>query len=314
MGRNFLDVEKNLKPTLACDPKSMLEKVKFERIFSLPTVVFHPFLIDSAEFSSVPDLTAGTGIQNTTSSPEFVRTDVPTSGGPAVQIALTSQCPIRKPGQPLQVPCWSEHVTYPEKGRFSLDEGFSGTTAQRLPVRTAVSTGNTGLYGARVGAVQGILDRSAIETYTKVPQPYVDVGLVPMVATSTGPTHPLDCRGLVYLDWAHGSSFGAPNGAGHLQTYWRSDWRFPTDTEYWANWKKDVVVLKSRIATPFSFCPLPTEVFATPLEFSFFGAGLRGPVALPAGQILTGGAVDPSGNFRVSSDRPASGNFGAVQP
>jgi hypothetical protein len=187
---------------------------------------------------------------------------------------------------------------------FKLTQGFSGTTSTRLAIREALTTGRASEYGTRTAAVHGTLDRSAIELYTEVPQPYIDAGLV---ARTLEPA--LDFRGLVYLDWNHDTGFST--WTGHLREDIRTDWAYP-DAVYFANWELDHVVARSRVHEPFSFCPLEDQLYATPLVLEFSGAGLNMPKLVRARDIFTDGVRDSTGEFRVSGQHPARGDFHRV--
>lgn len=307
INRNRLEIVKQLDLELVCDEASMREKVVGEVIFSMPRVVLDPFMVDSAEFPSEGSA-AGTGIGPSVPSPLFTRQIIHTSRSTSdtVELRLTQACLVRRPGQPVGAPCWSGSAMLPERGLFRVTDGVSGTTASRMPIRTTIATANMGLFGARVAAVQGITDRGAIEAYTAVPVPYVQAGL----ASVSAGAWPLDFRGLVYADWEHDQNlFTAPGRLDHVRSALRSDWAFPTNTEYFADWPTDQLVLKSRLSDSFSYCPRPEEVFTTPLTVRVAGARAVGSQDFSAGRLLNTGVVDQSGRYQLSVGRPASGDF-----
>lgn len=121
IGVHAPELREQFGPKLACDEKSMREKVVGERVFSLPSVVFHPFLLDSAEFSSSFDAVANVGIQDRGLVQLSSRSDVPIPGGSAVKISFPAQCQVRKAGQPFAAPCWEERVLFPSQGLLRED-------------------------------------------------------------------------------------------------------------------------------------------------------------------------------------------------
>lgn len=307
------ELRQRFEPQLECGYAQPVQRIVGERIFSVPSVVFHPFMLDSVEFQSAPRVRGGkefgfrgsnTGAGGAT---RFLLNIAPTVESVAVRF---DTCHGRDEGAPHpSQPCWVEALTLPEPGKVWVSSGFSGTSAARTSLDAVFDAAAPGPLGQRTVSVHGLLDRTSVQLYTAVPSAYRQAGVT---------TADFDFRGQANVDWRHDPSigFGPPGGEdAHLQVSRRPSWDLEkrNSVEYFSDWASDWVQVRGRPQTPASYCALPWSRFATPLGFKFSAGGRTTESAeVPAAQILSSGQVDGNGLFRVGLTGSASGSTAAA--
>lgn len=174
---------------------------------------------------------------------------------------------------------------------------------------------------------------SRSHSLTRVPTIYNDIGLTEqvydfrgvreadMVAAMNPNLHRLPPDGVAYFDWEHGSGALPPPYSGGNFTHphaAQTDWLNSSHgATYFADWRTDQLLLRWRLAQPFSYCPRLEQLFASPKDFEFFGAGVGGsPISLPAAQVLDVGVRGPAPDFdfRIGLNSSARGRFQRVLP
>lgn len=306
------ELREHFGPQLECGYAQPAQQIVGERIFSAPSVVFYPFMLDSVEFQSAPKLRGSrvSGFRSPSSGAGVSRSFVNTSATVSSVAVRFDSCAGRDENDPHPPqPCWAEPLTLPETGKVWLSSGFSGITAPRTSLDAVFDAAAPGPLGQRTASVHGLLDRMSVRLYTAVPSAYRQLGLTTAV---------FDFRGQVNVDWRHdpASGFGPPGGGeAHLQVLRRPSWDLKKKNalEYFSDWARDQVQVRGRPQSPSSYCVLPSSRFATPLGFVFSGGGrITESAEVPAGQILSIGQVDGNGMFRVGLTGSAAGSTAAA--
>lgn len=307
------ELREHFGPQLECGYAQPAQRIVGERIFSVPSAVFYPFMLDSVEFESAPHVRAnwdqgflgpnkGAGGVN-----RFLLNTSATVSSLAVRF---DTCRAREESDPHPtLACWAEPLKLPETGKVWLSSGFSGTSAPRTSLDAVFDAAAPGPLGQRTASVHGLLDRMSVQLYTAVPAAYRQAGL-----TSAD----FDFRGQVNVDWRHDPTigFGPPGGEEtHLQVFRRPSWKLSDDRvqSYFSDWASDRVQVRGRLQSPASYCVLPSSRFATPLGFMFSAGGrTTKSTEVPAAQVLSTGDVDANGLFRVGLNGSAAGSTAAA--
>ena len=279
-----------LNPFLKCEDGH--REVAGQRIFSMPSVMFWEAMFDSARVSTEDFKPYPRAREHDAWSMEQ---PLSISGKARRVVYLFEDC-LSAPGA-----CWEGVMEAPQVGKVWVDAAASSTVTPRIPLATAMTTGQAGpiaSYGARTSAVHGYFDRSRVELYSAVPQAYVDASI-----SAAG----FDYRGGAVLDWRHGPAFVEPDVNRNDTQFPHSgfeDWLNPRASSsdarkvpfvrYRADWATDTLRLRRRPGTELTYCALPEQLSVEADTIGFVGAGLEEEKLVPANLVFPQATVPVS--------------------